>query len=94
MRYRVTNPEAPHMVTDPDVAAVAEQVARLATERSPRVTGTLAAGYRVMKLGPSRYEVVNDVPYARFVEYGTHDRPAEPAFGQAIAVARHAAGGA
>jgi HK97 gp10 family phage protein len=88
--YRVLHPEAPRKVCDADIADVANRIKLEAQTRTPHDTGELADGYVVTKLGDSHYEVSNDVPYARFVEYGTVDMPAEPAFGQAIAAARRA----
>lgn len=89
--YRVSNPEAPKRVADPHIAERAHRVMSIAVSESPRETGELADGYRVERLGDSHYAVVNDVPYARFVEYGTTDMRAEPAFGRAIAEVRGAA---
>lgn len=88
--YRILNPDAPRKVCDADIADVANRVMLEAQARTPYRTGELADGYHVTKIEDSRYEISNDVPYARFVEFGTVDMPAEPAFGQAIAAARRA----
>jgi hypothetical protein len=88
--YRILNPDAPRIVADGDIADVAMRIQLEAASRSPHDTGELAGGYRVVKLGESHYAVVNDVPYAIYVEYGTVDMQADPVFGRAIAVARRA----
>lgn len=88
--FRVLHPDAPRKVTDADIADVANRIMLEAATRSPTDKGELADGYKVTKLGDSHYEVTNDTPYGRYVEYGTIDMHAEPAFGQAIAAARRA----
>jgi hypothetical protein len=86
--FRVTNPDAPLAAVDPNIAAIAEELSGTAAADSPRLTGTLAAGYRRVRLGVARYAVVNDVRYWRFVEFGTSTHQAQPAFGRALAAAR------
>ena len=73
---------------DPLVDRVAGEVAADASSGSPRRTGALASGWRVVTVGRGERRVVNSVPYARFVEYGTrHVRPAAM-LGMATARAR------
>ena len=60
----------------------ADAAARAARDRAPVRTGTLRRSIRVneARRRGSRIEasVSTDVPYARFVEYGTSDTPAQP----------------
>lgn len=87
--FRVTDPRAPRLCVQPDVAAIAAKVAAGAAANSPRDTGRLAASWRTVPgRDPGTTLVQTDVPYARFVEYGTrHIRAAAP-LGRAAAAAR------
>jgi HK97 gp10 family phage protein len=88
--FRILNPDAPRQVCDADIADVANRLLLEAQNRSPYDSGTLSDGYKVEKLADAVYRVYNEVYYARFVEFGTKDMPAQPAFGQAITAARRA----
>ena len=91
--FKVTDREAPYRAVDPGIEDKARAIAAEAAARSPRETGTLAAGWTVQPGRETAARVVaNAVPYARFVEYGTRYRPATPMLGPALAA--HRAGGA
>jgi HK97 gp10 family phage protein len=84
--FTVTHPEAPAIAADPGIGAVAARIADDARSRTPVETGRLAAGWQVVQAGrPGERDVINAVPYARFVEYGTKNMPAEPMLGPAAA---------
>jgi len=87
--FTVTNPGAAYEAADPGIGRIAEQLCADAQARTPVRTGRLAAGWRVAE-GDRKGSrlVVNDVPYAHFVEYGTRDMAAEPMIGPAVARAR------
>lgn len=85
-RYKVTDPLAPRKAVDEDIGQLAEQLRGQVAERTPVATGRLRAGWRVERGHNHAVRLlVNDVPYARYVEYGTSDRPADPALGQTLA---------
>jgi hypothetical protein len=87
--FTVTDPRAPRQAVSPDIRSIAERLAAQASANTPRLTGRLAAGYHVQPgQEPGTSVVVNDVPYARFVEYGTRDMAAEAPLGRALAAAR------
>lgn len=90
--FTVTDPGALANAVDPIVAQVANSVANAARTNTPRASGRLAAGWRVARDGTGRWRVTNDVPYARFVEYGTSRTPARAMLGRATAQARSASG--
>ncbi len=69
--FTVTNPEALLEAVDEPVARIADELASTARTLTPRRTGTLAAGWTVRRGGSGRRDVVNQVRYAPFVEYGT-----------------------
>lgn len=89
-RFTVTDPSAPRRACSGMIRQVAENVAADARSRTPVESGDLKAGWKVE---PGRAEgvwlVLNDVPYARFVEYGTRNDPAHPMLGPAAARYRH-----
>ena len=87
----VTDPTAPRRAVAPDIRGQAEHLAADAASRTPVETGTMAAAWQVLPGDDVATSlVVNDTPYARFVEYGTrYQAPAAP-LGQAAAVARAA----
>jgi hypothetical protein len=87
--YTVTDPRAPRHAVAEDIKTIADQIAAAASANSPVVTGRLAGAYRVEQGDdPATSAVVNDTPYARFVEYGTQYMPAEAPLGRALAAAR------
>jgi HK97 gp10 family phage protein len=57
---------------------IGESVAQKASDLAPRLTGALAASISAHATGPSEVEIVADVPYAAFVEYGTSDTEPAP----------------
>lgn len=84
--FTVTHPDAPRREADPGVADICAQIAADAQQRTPIDTGALAAGWQVVAgPGPGMRDVINPVPYARFVEYGTATRAAAPMLGPAAA---------
>jgi HK97 gp10 family phage protein len=84
--FTVTNHEAPRLAVQHDIRDLAEQIAAEAAADTPIETGRLAAGYHVEQGDdPATSIITNDVPYARFVEYGTKYMPAQPALGRAVA---------
>ena len=87
--FVITDPGAPRRCVQPDIAGIASQVAAAASANSPRLTGRLAASWRVVPgRDPATSLVTTDVPYARFVEYGTRHRRADAPLGKALAAVR------
>lgn len=90
--YRVTDRLAPRKAADAGITAITEDMARQAAAITPHgATGELAQGWRVEH--GRHYAVsllINDVPYVKFVEYGTKNMPAEPMAGPVIAAHRAA----
>lgn len=87
--FRVLDPRAPREVTDRDIQRIANAIRDEVTARTPRRTGRLAAGWQVSRVRPGTWRVSNEVPYGRFVEYGTRHQPARPFLGPVIARWRH-----
>jgi len=87
--FRVTNPEAPRLAVDPNMREKADQVAHDASALTPVLTGQLAASWTVEKSHEASYRVSTDVPYARYVEYGTRFMRGAAMMGRALARARH-----
>jgi len=56
---------------------VAKDAARLAADRAPKRTGTLAASIHVRDTSDGA-EVVVEADYGAYVEYGTSDTPSQP----------------
>jgi hypothetical protein len=70
----------------PGVGQVASRVESAARSGTPVRTGRLRAGWRVERGRiPGVWLVVNDVPYARWVEYGTGRRRPAAMLGRAAA---------
>ncbi len=68
--------------------AAASEVLAAAVERTPVATGRLRDGWRIADGDTVGRRVVNDVPYAAAVEYGSRTRPgAAMARGAVVAVA-------
>ena len=87
--YRVTDPKAPRKAVAEDIKGIAERLAADAAANTPRRTGRMAASYRVEQgRDPATSLVVNDTPYAVYVEYGTRYDPAQAPLGRAAAAAR------
>jgi hypothetical protein len=92
--FKVTHPEAAFRVADPGIGDRADAIAREAAARTPHGdTGALAAGWTVQPRETGSRLVTNPVAYARFVEYGTRNRPAVPMLGPVLAAHRAAGGG-
>src|SRR5262245_13351139 len=88
-RFTVTDPRAPRNAVAPDIRGMTRHLAADAAAATSRRTGRMAAGYRVVPGDdPATSIVVTDVPYARFVEYGTRTMRAEAPLGRAVAAAR------
>jgi hypothetical protein len=87
--FRVTDPGAPRRVVDPAIGDITDKLAEDVRARTPVQTGRLQEGWTVER-GPAEATrlLVNPVPYARYVEYGTKNMRAEPMLGAAIAEAR------
>ena len=86
--FHVTDWSALHRAVDPAVEHVANGITANAAARTPVETGRLRGGWKVGKTRDGGREVSNDVPYARFVEYGTKHNQARAMLGQATAQAR------
>ena len=86
--FTVTNTRALHEQVDPLVKGVADQVAGDARTRTPKRTGTLAAGWTVAQTSPGHYLISNPVRHGKYVEYGTRKMRGSNMFGTAIAWAR------
>jgi len=87
--FKVTDPGAPRRVADRGIGDIADQVADDVRARTPVLTGALQAGWHVAHNDRhGEREVINEVPYARHVEYGTRNMPAEPMIGPVLAEAR------
>ena len=87
--YQVLDPFGPRKAVAPQIQARAVAVAAMAAAGTPRDTGALAGGWRVV---PGRHHAVflveNDVPHGMYVEHGTRSRPAAAMLGRAIAANR------
>lgn len=88
VEFTVTNPEAPREVVDPAMAAIAERLRDEIKHLTPVLTGRLAASWEVSPDGVANFLVSTDVPYARFVEYGTRYDRAQAPMGRAVAQAK------
>lgn len=91
--FKVTHPEAAFRAADPGIGDRAEAIAAGAAARTPHgETGALAAGWAAEPRETGSRLVVNRVPYARFVEYGTRYVPARPMLGPVLAAHRAGSG--
>jgi hypothetical protein len=88
--FRVTNPHAPRLAVDPDMREKAEQLRSDAEALTPRETGRLAGSWQMEKDHTASYRVTTDVPYARYVEFGTRNMHGAAMMGRALAKAKHA----
>jgi len=87
--FTVTNWRARRYAIRPDIARMAQQLARDAQERTPQRTGRMAASWAVVPgADPGTSLVTNSAPYARFVEYGTRHEHAAAPLGRAVAAAK------
>ena len=90
--FKTTDKGAARRLLSPQVRKRAERVRADAQSRTPKgPTGNLAKGWKLEQgRDPASWFVVNDVPYAIYVEFGTRRRPARPMLGPAAATARAA----
>jgi len=87
--FVITDPSAPRRCVQPDIAGIAGQVAAAASANSPTLTGRLARSWRTVPgRDPGTTLVTTDVPYARYVEYGTRYMRASAPLGRAAAAVR------
>jgi hypothetical protein len=84
--YKVTNAIAKRLAVQPQILEIATQIAADARASTPVTTGRLAGGWPGRDPGTTL--VVNDVEYARYVEYGTRRRRAVAMLGRALASRR------
>jgi hypothetical protein len=83
--FRVTDPAAPRKAADEGIGQIAQELVSQIRADTPVRTGRLAASWEVEHEGASRYHARTSVPYARYVEYGTRDDPAQAPAGRALA---------
>ena len=85
--FKVIDPRAPRLAVQQNVAEITARIASQAASNTPRLTGRMAAGWEVRPgySDPGTSVVINTVPYARFVEYGTRTRPPRAPLGRALA---------
>lgn len=87
--FTVTNAQARRLVIQPEIRRIAEELAAAAAASTPRDTGALAGGWRVVAgRDPGTSLVVNDVLHGLYIEYGTRHRPAVAMLGRALASRR------
>jgi hypothetical protein len=87
--YKVTNAIAKRLAVQPQILEIATQIAADARASTPVTTGRLAGGWHTAPgRDPGTTLVVNDVEYARYVEYGTRRRRAVAMLGRALASRR------
>jgi hypothetical protein len=83
--YQVLNRQAPKLATDGIVRGIAEAIrSGVAAQEVRGRTGNLGGGWRIERIKPGVYRVLNEVPYGKYVEYGTRFMPARPVFGRVI----------
>ena len=87
--FQITNRAAARAAITPHTRRVAQEIADSARAATPRDTGDLAGGWRIVRGSfPGVFIVVNDVPHGRYVELGTVRRHAVHMLGRAAAAAR------
>lgn len=86
--FVVTHPDELVDRVKPMTHDIAEGMAELTRSRTPTETGRLAGGWKVELVDGTRWVVTNDVPYARYVEFGTKYVAPAAMLGQAAAQAR------
>lgn len=90
--FYVTSPAAPRWSVRELVQRIALEIAAAAASRTPHDTGTMGASWKVYPgRDPGTAFVVNDTPYARYVEYGTRHQAAAAPLGRSAAEARRRA---
>jgi hypothetical protein len=85
--FTVNDRMAPRRAADTEIRKIAYAVLAGARARTPRRTGTLAAGWYVLPgRYPGVYAVRNWVPYGRYVEFGGgRGRPPVAMLGRTVA---------
>ena len=85
--FKIIDPRAPRLAVQQNVAEITTRIASQAASNTPRLTGRMAAGWRVQPgySDPGTSVVINTVEYARFVEYGTRRTRAHAPLGRALA---------
>jgi|SRR5215469_208009 len=85
-KFTVTDPGAPTREADRGIKDITDSIRDEVAARTPVETGRLQAGWRVEHGDrEGSWLLVNGVPYARFVEYGTVNMAAEPMVGPVLA---------
>lgn len=70
--YEITDHRAPRVAASPMIRQLAERIMADAAAATPHDTGRLRDNWHVEAgRDPGTFFVANDVPYGRFVEYGT-----------------------
>ena len=91
--FVVLDPTQPARVVDRGVRRIAEGIVRDAKSRTPiGPTGDLFRGWQSSPINPGVWLVVNDVRYARYVEFGTRKMDPQPMLGPALMKARSRVG--
>jgi hypothetical protein len=91
--FTVTDPHALDLIADRIAMAVGREVANLAAQFTPvGDTGDLHAGWRVEPQWTGTVRVVNDTPYAKYVEFGVRGHQGAAMLGRATAAGRAAYG--
>jgi hypothetical protein len=88
VEFYVEDRRAPRREAAPGILAEARRLAEDAKRNTPRRTGDMARGWRAAADASGNARVINDVPYARFVEYGTRHMAPRAPLGRALANAR------
>lgn len=84
--FTVENWRARRYAIQPNIQEMGARIAAAAAGAAPRRTGRLAASYRTVPgADPGTVLITTDVPYARFVEYGTRYQRAYAPLGRAAA---------
>jgi Bacteriophage HK97-gp10, putative tail-component len=85
--FVVLDAAAPRKACAENIRETAERIASRAAALTPRATGLMASSWRTAPgySDPATTVVVNDAPYARFVEYGTRRTRAHAPLGRALA---------
>jgi hypothetical protein len=91
VEYRVVDRHAPNRAASDGIRGVAERTRAEAQAGTPVDTGRLRRGWRVERGRlPGTWVIVNDVPYAAFVEFGSgRNRPPAAMLGRALAAERN-----
>jgi hypothetical protein len=83
-RFTVTDPQAPARLVSPGLRTQAEAVMAEAKANTPVITGTLRRGWRTARDAELSWAVLNDTPYAVYVEFGYRTRSGRRVAGQAM----------